>query len=1369
MTKEPPPRLGPPECALPIVLRADAGHAGATEWLIASDGRQPYVFEGDEETLIVATAGSEFRVLDDKTILVKKGEVTLLTGERPIHIATAMGTVIAGPESTINVNQSRFGPVQVATLRGEDVTWNVEHQGQTEQIALGPNFETELAPSDIASTGGADSKQHGPVRGTAMVQNPLTKKAAAVGNYNERLARCEGCRLPRRMKDKLRSYLAKVDATNKTLASGTPPLFPNPRSTSVISTVPPNVVVPKKNNTGTGTPPATNKKPDVFGVATGMPPTDTLPRDQRPKEEQVASTGKLTIEGLFQELHITGKVPTGKIGVPITLKVEKNPADRWILCTTSNSAYTFNTSDESLIIGSPGTVFSVTSDRTIDIHHGQVFVVTGNGQVAVSTMTGKLTVPQKRIIYISQTPFGAAQVSTLQGGDASYLVSFNGNSEQIKLNGNRSYGFAPADLLSSSWRAQELGGKVQELKVTGIKAYTSELASGTAEHSWYAQTLQSCGTFQVSSAMQQQIKKLLASGNSSAFSTTVGSGNGAGSSIATTPYSLSFLPFDAVLHVPSTQIPGDLISSASGSTAGLPVNILVPVDGKFASGNSADWAVSSWSSQIFSLPGHEDAIISTTPGTTLKAVGRDTIALGKGTMFVLTGKTPIAILTEHGTVTVPAGAAIACNQGKRSIDVTAYAGEGGKFEVNSKGKTGSVNIAANTSYTFARSQTASIPTTAAAIPSPLPGLAMTQSKLKDDSKLTQQMATVGSYALPEAMRDRLEQLNATRTGAANFAGTGTANSGGSNGAGSTNVAGGNDAGMGVTLLAATQRVSSGSGLVGRRLTYMPIDETTAAAARTANESTIDQVTLNRVQQELIASATSLQADSVPVNGALSFTPFHQVKKQKPAAGLWKLAQIRTKNGGKPGFDGVHKPGTYLVADLTNNKAALGTEYVDWTPLPNIKPAHAASTIARKPLTGRVGATGTASGVNVESEAAAANLPEPPIQAWTVIKDENYPYVLDADRSTIVTGTPGTIFALSADNELTLKNGTLRVLAGKMQLNVRTAAGNVEVRARSFAEIKQNVFGSVSVAAVKPSAVTLRLATGGAQAIAANQLVTVNDATFAPVGYTVLRTARVIITTLGGGTTIGTSPMTSGAQKALQDNKLAALSKRGAGNNAATLAGAGPEVAAILSKITASAKNADLGGPAQTFTASGAVVRYLQGTEVDFAPAGPIDLKVGEILVEATNPTQIIAADCSIQMARNSVALISNQNGVVKVRNLCETTAHSINVIYNKRMSQLYAGQEAVCGDSVLESMRKDSIARRRIQDFDLETGGRVVTCEYSIVSLCMNNKLIKNIIVAKAQQDEPVVARVLKMSACLTHVTSGHGTYKPLATTVAAR
>jgi hypothetical protein len=152
---------------------------------------------------------------------------------------------------------------------------------------------------------------------------------------------------------------------------------------------------------------------------------------------------------------------------------------------------------------------------------------------------------------------------------------------------------------------------------------------------------------------------------------------------------------------------------------------------------------------------------------------------------------------------------------------------------------------------------------------------------------------------------------------------------------------------------------------------------------------------------------------------------------------------------------------------------------------------------------------------------------------------------------------------------------------------------------------------------------------------------------------------------------------------------------------------------------------------------------------------------GELMTAARDATIITAGDHRIALQPGAIVHISYTSGLLKVRNLSDSSSNAVTVIIGgSHKMNLHAGNEIVASNTVKprDAMSDDRIARRMVREYGVGAHA-VATAEFSFVSLLQKSPVLSEMCTRTAGNERPLVDKMMKTSVALTTVTASHGMY----------
>lgn len=429
-------------------------------------------------------------------------------------------------------------------------------------------------------------------------------------------------------------------------------------------------------------------------------------------------------------------------------------------------------------------------------------------------------------------------------------------------------------------------------------------------------------------------------------------------------------------------------------------------------------------------------------------------------------------------------------------------------------------------------------------------------------------------------------------------------------------------------------------------------------------------------------------------------------------------------------------------------------------------------------------------IKLDDQLASVGVP------WVVATYQPQPYAFANDEQAVILAAPGSIFAVTADHTITVKEGSVVVSTAKHDVQIITPSGTVTIAANSAAGVSQERFGPVHVASLVGEAASIQLkgvetpltvATNTETSVVSNKVALMGVGDFVPVfnknAADGVSTFKQSNRSLDLGKTPFTNAMTCVDRSDMSPGMKGAMTSLIAGmkNSGHKLPeGCIERIHGINAggiSISPIAYVENLSAPAPAEHSKKMTVTSVPGSRIVHGPlanfldtADGIVLNGGEILVEADKSTDIKVNNYTIGLKPGTVALVSFNHKRVKIHNLCENNLEAMTVDNGKNSVSVSAGQELIlsCGigstpSELSAEMKSDGIARRRVHLLEAKFGSTGAISEYSVVSLAASNKCVKHVMLSHEAADKAIKERVLKMAACLMHVTGSRGAYQQVA------
>ncbi|MCI0364544.1 MAG: hypothetical protein L0219_11705 [Phycisphaerales bacterium] len=109
-------------------------------------------------------------------------------------------------------------------------------------------------------------------------------------------------------------------------------------------------------------------------------------------------------------------------------------ASSWLVAGGSCQPFSFERDDGTVVIGSGGTTFAPTKNRTLLLKEGRLMTIAGTQGIVVETAHGNVKVANETATIIEQKPSGVVRVANLAGGRADVAVVRDGDTKLITAN-----------------------------------------------------------------------------------------------------------------------------------------------------------------------------------------------------------------------------------------------------------------------------------------------------------------------------------------------------------------------------------------------------------------------------------------------------------------------------------------------------------------------------------------------------------------------------------------------------------------------------------------------------------------------------------------------------------------------------------------------------------------------------------------------------------------------------------------------------------------------------------------------------------------------------------------------------------------------
>lgn len=174
-----------------------------------------------------------------------------------------------------------------------------------------------------------------------------------------------------------------------------------------------------------------------------------------------------------------------------------------------------------------------------------------------------------------------------------------------------------------------------------------------------------------------------------------------------------------------------------------------------------------------------------------------------------------------------------------------------------------------------------------------------------------------------------------------------------------------------------------------------------------------------------------------------------------------------------------------------------------------------------------------------------------------------------------------------------------------------------------------------------------------------------------------------------------------------------------------------------------------------------LVRHSGNSDISYRD-GQLNLNSGEILVHSPQRTYVASGEYLIAVDPGTVALITRENKVLKIRALYEPRPNMITVKAGETFIKVSVGQEVLLAPQSVHlqaANKKDNLGRRHVVEANLPNGHAMSRSEFSHVGLIEEADVLTKLFQSQAPHDRQLSGKLLKMAACLMTVTGGHGAY----------
>ncbi|MBX9690068.1 MAG: hypothetical protein K2X27_25375, partial [Candidatus Obscuribacterales bacterium] len=412
-----------------------------------------------------------------------------------------------------------------------------------------------------------------------------------------------------------------------------------------------------------------------------------------------------------------------------------------------------------------------------------------------------------------------------------------------------------------------------------------------------------------------------------------------------------------------------------------------------------------------------------------------------------------------------------------------------------------------------------------------------------------------------------------------------------------------------------------------------------------------------------------------------------------------------------------------------------------------------------------------------------------------------PFFLEDDQDTMMVGEQGTAF--KADNRtVTLQQGKIVAMVGKAPIKVSTGFGDVSISGNSAAIVQQTEGGVTRVANLSGKQTTITVNRGGKiqtltaeageeicladESLSEEELIPVDGVDREPiVGTVVVPGVKIAKSKFDQKMMVEKEKLlvcNSGSfyQAKNKINNLKdkvekeAKPLRQDGGTAKPLLRSMIEIPANPQEVSESesmimkpisfAQNTGSSNTLRTLTTHTALVKHNGKAVIGFEHPTIMQIHEGEVLVSADKVTVVKTPHSVVTINPNTIALISVENKVTKVRNLWELGHGCIRQTVAGKFVDICAGEESILGWDQLgvnKALSKDVVGRRKVRGIDVPGGMYMQRAEVSLVALMQpeTSEFLHDLVSSNNPNDKALANKLVKMAAVLTQVTAKHGQF----------
>ncbi len=166
------------------------------------------------------------------------------------------------------------------------------------------------------------------------------------------------------------------------------------------------------------------------------------------------------------------------------------------------------------------------------------------------------------------------------------------------------------------------------------------------------------------------------------------------------------------------------------------------------------------------------------------------------------------------------------------------------------------------------------------------------------------------------------------------------------------------------------------------------------------------------------------------------------------------------------------------------------------------------------------------------------------------------------------------------------------------------------------------------------------------------------------------------------------------------------------------------------------------------------LRISEQADLERLGEGEFRLTHGELLLEAKSPFKVHCDSYIVNVSSDTLVLLSNQLGTLKVCNLSSRNPGSVLVKVSEKFLQVLAGEEIAVSpsfESLSRAVARDGVLRRNTAMYDLSCGGTLLHSEVVASNALRRSRLLRELARSSDLRDKRLLRKTMKMAICLDY------------------